>query len=132
MRIGTIDRVQVDGARVEVFVRVDGDIEGPCPVAAFHGTAPDIVAGEPCALFSLEGPHGEFVVVPMEWLRAGAVADRVARYADVANLRADLIGHGHISASPGSPTGPAVEISPPNNPINPTITGADRFKVTHG
>jgi len=131
MRFGVIDRVETDGELVQAFVSVDGDIEGPCPVAAPLGTQPEVLSGAPCLLFPISTANGEYGAILMEWVRSTATRDFLALFADVQSLKSSLQSHGHISAAAGVPTGPAIELTPPNDPVNPTITGSDRFKVTH-
>lgn len=154
MRIGLVDRVDTDGELVQVFVLIADQIEGPIAVADPWGAHVEISAGQPIALFPLEGATGESIAVPMSWRKASADRDFVALKQDIDSLNDrvstletnvntnSLIFNAHIHNTPatmGVPSGPPVPppLPAPPPPMTPSVTaatikGSDRHKVTHG
>jgi hypothetical protein len=150
MRVATIDRFDADGDLERVFVRVDGDIEGPYPVLDPWGVRVDLAMGQPVVLIAIEGPSAEFAAIPGFWRRVGQPTDFVALKGDVdaLNVRADdiqtqinanyaiLTAHTHLyPAIGGNPTSPMAASTPPSTLVPlataAVLKGSDRLKVTH-
>lgn len=148
MRIGVVDRVVTDAGLVQVFVQVDGEIEGPIPVADPAGVHVELAAGQPVAIHPFESAMGESIAVPYSWRVASRSRDFVALKQDIdslndrvsaleTNVNANtVIFNAHIHNTPagamGVPSGPPLPSPMTPSTTAATIKGSDTQKVTHG
>lgn len=131
MRIGKIVAINTDGKRITVDVQVDGDTERGLTVWVPLGIRYALALGDDVQISELTGTGGEPYAQPGNWMLASRASDLVALKQDLDALKADLVAHVHLSATPGAASGPAIDAST-LLPVNPTIKAADRLEATHG
>jgi hypothetical protein len=138
VRVGTVDRITVDGDLVVLDVLVDGDIESPIPILDLHGVHSEVAEGQPVLLLEQTGPTGESVAILGSWRKSSVQRDLVALKADMDSAKASIqqlqgffgpSGHTHSGVTVG-----AGVTGPPSATADETVQsqGSDAFQVTHG